>query len=140
MSACAKTIEREARTMTVTAHLDANGLAVEPGQLVTVDLTVRNTGHRVEAYQLDVVGEMAVWAAIDPPRLSLYPGDEARAHVTFTPPRAATALAGPRPFGVRVVPRDHPEDSSVPEGTGELRPFADLTAELTPPPPPGRRR
>lgn len=118
--------------MTVTARLDRPGVAVEPGEVATVDLTVHNSGRRVEAYRLELVGEPAGWGSVHPPELSVYPGDDAHAQVTFAPPRGAGVTAGPRAYGVRVVPLEHPQDAVVPEGTVELRPFADLTIELTP--------
>jgi hypothetical protein len=118
--------------MTVIARLDRPGVAVEPGEVAVVDITVHNSGRRVEAYQLDLVGEPAAWASVTPAELSVYPGDEAHAQVTFSPPRAAAVHAGARAYGVRVRPVEHPEETVVPEGTVELRPFADLTAELTP--------
>ncbi len=118
--------------MTATARLESRGIAVEPGQQAVLDLTVHNSGHRVEAYHLDLVGEPAGWASVSPEQLSVYPGDEAHAQVVFAPPRAAAVPAGPRPFGVRVVPVDHPEDTTVPEGIVELRPFSDIGIELTP--------
>jgi len=118
--------------MTVIARLDHPGVAVEPGEVAIVDITVHNSGRRVEAYHLDLVGEPAAWASVNPPELSVYPGDDAHAQVTFTPPRTAGVLAGPRHYGVRVMPVEHPEEAVVPEGTIELRPFADLAAELSP--------
>ncbi|MEN3361654.1 MAG: hypothetical protein V7637_5636 [Mycobacteriales bacterium] len=118
--------------MTVIARLDHPGVAVEPGEVAIVDITVHNSGRRVEAYHLDLVGEPAAWASVNPAELSIYPGDDAHAQVTFTPPRAAGVHAGPRHYGVRVMPVEHPEEAVVPEGTIELRPFADVTAELTP--------
>ena len=118
--------------MTVIARLETAGIVVEPGQQAVIDVTVHNSGQRVEAYRLDLVGEPAGWASVSPAQLSVYPGDDARAQVLFAPPRAAALPAGPRPFGVRVVPVDHPEGATVPEGVVELRAFSDLGIELTP--------
>jgi hypothetical protein len=118
--------------MTVIARLDHAGLAVEPGEVAVVDITVHNSGRRVEAYQLDLVGEPASWATVTPAELSVYPGDDAHAQVTFAPPRDSAVHAGSRAYGVRVRPVEHPEEAVVPEGTIELRPFADMTMELNP--------
>jgi hypothetical protein len=118
--------------MSVIARLDHTGVAVEPGEVAVVDITVHNSGRQVEAYHLDLVGEPAAWASISPADLSVYPGDEAHAQVTFAPPRAAAVTAGARAYGVRVMPIEHPDETVVPEGTVELRPFADLDIELTP--------
>jgi hypothetical protein len=118
--------------MSVTARLDQTGVAVEPGEVAIVDITVQNSGRQVEAYHLDLVGEPAAWATVSPADLSVYPGDEAHAQITFAPPRAAAVVAGARAYGVRIMPVEHPEETVVPEGTVELRPFADLGLELTP--------
>jgi hypothetical protein len=80
--------------MTVTARLDDSAIAVEPGQQAVVDLTVRNSGQRVEAYVLDLVGEPAAWASVRPAQLSVYPGDDAHAQVLFAPPKTAAIPAG----------------------------------------------
>jgi hypothetical protein len=126
--------------MTVTARLESAGIVVEPGAQAVVGLTVHNSGHRVDAYHLEVVGEPAAWASVTPAELSVYPGDDGHAQVLFAPPRVAAIPAGSRPFGVRVVPIEHPEDGTVPEGVVELRPFSDFGIELTPRTSHGRSR
>jgi len=126
--------------MTVTARLDNPTIAVEPGQQAVVDLTVRNGGQRVESYVIALVGEPAAWASVSPAQLSVYPGNDAHAQVLFAPPREAAIPAGLRPYGVRVMPVDRPEDAVVPEGVVELRPFSDVGIELTPRTSRGRRR
>lgn len=117
--------------MTVTARLEAASVTVDAGGIGTARLTVRNDGSQVDAYQLEVVGEPAGWAAVQPAELRLYPGDEQQAEVVFSPPRSPAVVAGVRPFGVRVAGRQ-PEGTTVPEGQVEVLPYADLSVELTP--------
>jgi hypothetical protein len=126
--------------MTVIARFDPAGVAVEPGQQATIELVVHNASNQVEAYHLAPVGEPAAWAVVDPPQLSVYPGDEDRARVTFAPPRTATMTTGQQPFGVQVTPSEHPEDTTVPEAIVELLPFSDVGIELTPRTAQGRGR
>jgi hypothetical protein len=93
---------------------------------------VRNGGDTVEEYQFSVIGPLTEYATVDPDLLRLYPGDEGTATVTFTLPRAREVAAGPTPFGVRVVPRVHPELSDVAEGTVTVTPFAEIKADMIP--------
>ncbi|GGJ80305.1 hypothetical protein GCM10010123_07830 [Pilimelia anulata] len=114
------------------ASLEPADPTLRPGGETQCALTVRNTGDAVESYHLDVVGPAATWATVEPPDLTVFPGTEGHAMVTFRPPRSATAPAGPVPYGIRVAPREHPETTSVPEGTATLLPFADTTGEVVP--------
>lgn len=117
--------------MTVTARLETASVTVEAGGVGTARLTVRNEGSQVDAYQLQVVGEPAGWAAVQPAELYLYPGDERPAEVVFSPPRSPAVVAGVRPFGVRIAGQQ-PAGTTVPEGQVEILPYADLSVELTP--------
>jgi hypothetical protein len=118
--------------MSTSASLDTPVLEVEPGGTATATLTVHNTGQTVESYRLEVVGPDQAWLSVEPPSLSLYPGTSASATVRAAPPRESGAFAGERPFGVRVVPVDHPDQVVVPEAVLSVRPFADLGGELLP--------
>jgi hypothetical protein len=93
---------------------------------------VRNGGDTVEEYQLSLVGSLSRWSQISPERLRLFPADEGTVTITIKVPRTPEALAGPTPFGVRVVPREHPELSDVAEGTITVTPFGELRAEMNP--------
>ena len=73
-------------------------------QAATVEVRVRNTGTVVDEFTLDVLGDAAGWAAVEPPVLSLFPGAEGTANVVFRPPRVgddarrARAVRAPRPL------------------------------------------
>lgn len=118
--------------MTTTATLAEARVRLEPGSEVVVDLEVRNEGTTVEGYRFEVVGAPAAWTEVDPPELSLYPGTEGTATVTFKPPRSAAVPAGEQQFAVIVTPTEHPDDTVVPEGVVEVLPFLDTVAELVP--------
>src|SRR5215831_7167100 len=113
--------------MSTIAILEKRAVAVEPGGQATVSVRVKNTGQVVDQYALQVLGEPAGWAAVDPPALPLFPGAEGSATITFRPPRAATVAAGERPFGVRVVSRDDPQGVAVEEGSVAVGAFRDTT-------------
>lgn len=103
-------------------------------------MTVRNGDDIVEAYQLEVVGAPAGWATIEPAQLTLYPGTTAQAVVVFTPPRSSQVPAGEMPFGVRVVPAEHPEATIVEEGLLTIEPFVQVEAAVRPDSRTGLRR
>ena len=125
--------------MGATANLSATALAVDPGGTVSTQVLVRNTGTVVDQFTCEVLGDAAPWASVDPPTLSLFPGGEGTATVTFSPPRSAAVPPGPIPFGVRAISKEDPEGSVVEEGTVEVGRFVDATAELIPRTSTGRR-
>lgn len=118
--------------MSVTAALVDSDLRVTPGHELPCPVEIRNTGHVVDQYAVDVLGDAAGWAIVEPPVLNLYPGDVGEVVVRFQPPRTPVMSAGPVPFGVRVVSREDSGATWVGEGTVEVEPFQDLRAELTP--------
>ncbi|MEU3502974.1 hydrolase [Streptomyces hundungensis] len=126
--------------MSMWTALEPPATTVAPGDSAVVRLRVRNTGDTVEEYRLSPVGDAAGWASVEPTVLRLYPGTEATAEVTFAPPRTPDAVAGPSPFGIRVEPREHPNEADVVEGRLTISPFAELRAELVPRTVRGRRR
>ena len=107
-------------------------VSVEPGQTVSVDIRVRNTGTVVDELVLDVLGDAAGWAVVEPGSVSLFPGAEGTAKAVFSPPRAATTPAGVVPFGLRARSREDPAGSAVEEGTVEVGAFQEPYAELVP--------
>lgn len=125
--------------MTTYAVLEQIPLEVLPGDELTCGLTVRNTSDVVEAYQFELVGEAAQWTVVEPVELSVYPGTEQTATVRFQPPRSARLAPGELPFGVRVVPTEHPDEATTPEAVLVILPFTETTAEITPRTSAGRR-
>ena len=118
--------------MSTTATLDSPTLSLEAGAAASDRLTIRNDSDVVEEYSLRVVGPSQSWAKVVPDRVSLYPGHRTTAIVEFTPPRSPSVHAGVFKFGVHIVPREHPDDAVVPEGTVEVLPFFQATGELMP--------
>jgi len=118
--------------MGVTASLQAASVAVTPGEDAVVEVRVRNTGHVVDVLHVEVVGEAAAWAVVEPPSLSLFPGNDQTVVVRFRPPVAADGPAGAVPFGVRVRSQEDPAGSVVEEGVLEVASFLAISAELQP--------
>jgi hypothetical protein len=114
-------------------RLDSDRVAVEPGGQAQVGVTISNPGSIVEGYQLDVVGEgPASWAQVIPPELSVYPQQEARAIVTFSPPSGNSAPSGTSAFGVRARSTVDPDTSAVAEGDVEIGKVFGLQAKIVP--------
>lgn len=113
---------------------------VDPGSSTRVRLRVRNTGDVVDEYRFEPVGDLAPWTVVEPPSLRLYPGTTGTVELTFSPPRTPDATAGPNPYAVRIIPTEHPDAVTVPEGNLTILPFSEMRAELVPPTVRGRLR
>jgi hypothetical protein len=118
--------------MGATTSLASRQLSVTPGQAVEAKVLVRNNGTLVDQFSLDIVGDSREWAEVEPRIMNLMPGQDGEATVRFSAPRNATVLAGAVPFGVRVLSREDPSNSSVVEGIVDVEPFTDLQVELSP--------
>src|SRR5262245_1913083 len=118
--------------MSASATVPASPLVAQPGGEVSVFVQIRNTGDIVDQYRFEVLGDAAQWAELEPGELSLFPDAEGEIKLTFRPPRDATTVAGAIPFGLKVISKENPEDSSVAEGVLEVGQYMDSGAELLP--------
>lgn len=118
--------------MGVTAALTNAHLSVAPGEEAVCDVQIHNTGSVVDQFTLDLVGSAVGWTVIEPSTINLFPGAKATAQIAFRPPRSAKVLAGPVPYGVRVLSREDPHGSVVEEGVVEVAPYAEMAVELVP--------
>jgi len=75
-------------------RLEPAQLAVEPGADATCTVRIWNTGDVVDAYAVEVLGPAAAWTDVEPATVSLFPGSNGVALLTFRPPRTPDALAG----------------------------------------------
>jgi hypothetical protein len=108
-------------------------LEVEPPNVVTCEIRVKNTGALVDRFTLTVEGPAAQWATIDPPSLNLYPESEpAIALLSFQPPRAPNTPSGPAPFVVRATSREDPSVTETVAGVLEVDRYVDVTTSLVP--------
>lgn len=95
-------------------------------------LRVRNTGDVVDEYRFIPAGDIAPYLTVEPPTLRLYPGTTGTVELTVAPPRTPDAAAGPHPYAVQIIPTEHPEAATVPEGNITITPFTEMRAELVP--------
>ncbi|MEV5160157.1 hypothetical protein [Streptomyces sp. NPDC053728] len=126
--------------MTTWTSLEPASTTVDPGSSTTVRLRLRNTGDVVDEYRFEAVGDVAPYVSVEPPSLRLFPGTTGVVELTFAPPRTPDATAGPHPYGVRVLPTEHPEATTVAEGNVTFTTFMEVRAELVPQTVKGRLR
>ncbi|MFI7100728.1 RICIN domain-containing protein [Streptomyces sp. NPDC050161] len=118
--------------MSLWTSLEPASTTVDPGGSTTVRLRLRNTGDVVDEYRCVPVGDLAPWTTVEPQTIRLYPGTTGAVELTFAPPRTPDAAAGPNPYGVQIIPTEHPEATTVPEGNVTITPFSEVRAELVP--------
>ncbi|MFD8866501.1 RICIN domain-containing protein [Streptomyces sp. NPDC059590] len=118
--------------MSLWTSLEPASTTVNPGGSATVRLRLRNTGDVVDEYRFVPVGDLSPWTTVEPQTLRLYPGTTGTVELTFAPPRTPEATAGPNPYGVQILPAEHPEATTVPEGNVTVTPFSEVRAELVP--------
>jgi hypothetical protein len=118
--------------MAAVATLASKAVTVTPGGEAVTEVRVRNSGTVVDQFTLEVLGDAAAWAIVEPPVIPLFPGAEAVARIHFKPPKSPSVLARAVPFAVRVKSREDARASLVEEGVVEVGPFNDTTAELIP--------
>src|SRR5262245_28206432 len=123
---------RRLGAMSATMTLAESQLAVEPGGSTTTELRLRNTGVVVDQFTVEVLGEVAAWATVQPPTVSLLPGQETSLNLILSPPRSEGLRAGAWPFAVRVTSSEDPERPVVHEALVEVAPFTETVAELMP--------
>ncbi|MGV9624952.1 COG1470 family protein, partial [Streptomyces tendae] len=126
--------------MSLWTSLEPASATVDPGSSTRVRLRVRNTGDVVDEYRFEPVGDVAPWTTVEPQTLRLYPGTTGTVELTFAPPRTPDAVAGPNPYAVRILPTEHPDAVTVPEGNLTITAFTEVRAELVPPTVKGRFR
>lgn len=114
------------------AVLGTRSLAVAPGAHASAEIRVRNNGTVVDQFSIAVLGDAAAWSTAEPPVVSLFPGAEQTARITFRPPRSPSVPAGPMAFGVRVASQEDPAGSVVEEGQLQIGAYGEVSAELAP--------
>lgn len=124
---------RVAGQVAVGVFLPTPELQVEPPNVVTCEILVKNIGALVDRFTLTVEGPAAQWATIEPPSLNLYPESEpAIALLSFQPPRAPTTPPGPAAFTVRATSREDPSVSETASGVLVVDPYIDVASTLVP--------
>ncbi len=114
------------------ATLSQGVRSVEPGGQIVFTLDVRNIGTVVDEFTVEVLGDAAAWAEVQPPSLNLMPGTAGVVTIRIRPPRAPQARSGWVNFGVGVRSRQHPQASVVERAAVDVAPFVEYSIELAP--------
>ena len=96
---------------------------VTPGEEFRAHFSVRNAGSIVETYNLIALGPGAPWVEIDPPALSLFPGEEGTALVTLRPPLSPSVVSGDYVIGVQAMSAVRRANASSDELLVAVAPF-----------------
>ena len=110
--------------------LAAQAGSIEPGAEAETVVLVRNTGDGADTFHVVVEGDASRWAVVDPPRVSLGPGEEAPVWVHFRPPRSPDTVPGSVPFAVAVASTADPEFVAVETGELAIGTYSSLTASF----------
>lgn len=114
------------------ASLTPAAQPVIPGEEAEVELVVTNTGGVVDSFTVEVLGDPAAWAVVEPSGLSLFPGQSETAKLRFRPPVDPGLTPGPRPYAVRIVSNEDPQRPRVEEGVLAIAGVPVLSADLSP--------
>jgi Putative Ig domain/Bacterial Ig-like domain (group 2) len=121
--------------------LDDNAtVEVTPGREAACAVRVENTGAVVDGILLDVLGDAAEWASVEPAQVNLLPGASQSVKVMFRPPRTSELSPGEVPFALRAMSQEDPNGSRIEESVVEVGEFSDLEASLVPKSATGRRQ
>lgn len=118
--------------MGASVALPEDEVVLAPGDSVTREIRVRNTGVVVDRFELDVLGDAAQWTTVAPTSVNLLPGEERAVQLVFAPPRTPKVTAGIVPFAVRVMSCEDTAGSVISEAAVSVSAFTTLAAELLP--------
>jgi len=107
-------------------------LAVSPGETTELRLRLRNRATVVDELSIEVLGPAALWAVLEPPRLSLFPGSDGEVLVHLRPPRSWATTAGPLAVGFRAASTVDPGRAVVEECELDVAAFRSAATDLVP--------
>jgi hypothetical protein len=118
--------------MAASVSVQTPALAVDPGQQVSTEIRVRNTGDVVDQFAFQPLGDAAGWMTVDPPVVRLFPDGDQVVTVTIAPPRNPSSKPGMATWALKAIPQEDPDGAAVGEGTVDVGEFVEVSAELQP--------
>jgi hypothetical protein len=116
-----------------TVTLENSHVSVQPGGQAQVVVKISSNSTIVEGFDLTILGaEPDRWGEVLPPKVDIYPGEEATAVIVFTPPAGTAAPSGTFAFGLMARSTEDPNSSAVAEGQIELAQVFGLQAKIIP--------
>jgi hypothetical protein len=113
------------RDVSVQAWFTHDDVDVEPGNTLTLSLTVQNLGEATETYSVVPAGLSASWTSVRRGNLTLFGGSLEVIDVEISPPLLPTTTAGPTSVAVRIIPTSTEDDAIVAEAIIGVQPFDD---------------
>ena len=113
------------RVVSVQAWFSHDDVDVEPGDTLTLPLTVHNLGDTTESYSVVPAGLSASWTSVRRGSLTLFGGSQEVIDVEIAPPLLPTTTAGPTVIAVRIIPTSTQDEAIVAEATLGIQPFDD---------------
>ena len=107
-----------------------NHTFVTPGQAERVPMTVRNVSGIVESFSLTPIGPAAPWVEVLPTEVSLFPGDEGTATITFRPPRVPGVVAGEYVVAIRALSQVMRDSASTDELLVTVAPYYQASSDI----------
>ena len=126
--------------MAVQAWFSDDDVEIDPGDRVTLSLSIQNLGDTTETYTIVPSGLHADWVTVGRGNLSLFGGSADVVEVVVAPPKLPTTTAGPTVVGVRILSAGAPDDPIAAEATIDVRAFDDRRIVPLSPVARGRRR
>ncbi len=112
----------------VVAELVEPTQRVEPGQEAVFILSVRNDAEAGDRLGIEVLGDTATWAEVEPATLVLPRGSSGTAVVRLRPPLGPDGPTGSVDFAIAVRSAAHPESAVIELGVLEIEPAAATAA------------
>jgi hypothetical protein len=115
-------------------------VVVEPGNQITLPLSIHNLGESTESYTILPAGLAASWTNVTRGNVTLFGGSQDVIDVIVTPPPIPTTSAGPTVVAIRVIPQGDPDGATVAEAVLAIQPFDDRRVVTLQPVQRARRR
>lgn len=114
----------------VFAELVESTQHVAAGQEAVFILSVRNGGAAGDRFDIELMGDTAAWAEIEPTTLDLSPGSSGTAVVRLRPPLGPGGPTGSVDFAIAVRSAAHPESAAIELGVVEIGPAVVTVAPM----------
>jgi eukaryotic-like serine/threonine-protein kinase len=112
--------------------LDHDQIAVEPGKVAALSVTMLNQGSVVDHFTARIEGIPADWVVNQPPAVQLMPGGQQVVNFTISPPRTSASRAGAYPIRIKITSRDDPTLSTEAKAILSVSAFHRFSSELFP--------
>ncbi len=123
--------QAQAAASRISVDVSPRNVRVQPGEVVTASMKVRNMGAVVDEITLTPRGGAGSWITVAPDTLNIFPNTEAEATLRFAPARASRPPAGLFAYEVAVNSDRQPDSSMIYRGSVDLGSYDNLTAAAT---------